>query len=59
MEEQVKLNYAVEKPYKYLSPQMHMHMSEDVLERTSKPRQDLKEDLFNLSFLSDPVRARS
>ena len=59
MEEQVKLNYAVEKPYKYLSPQMHMLMSEDVLERTSKPRQDLKEDLFNLSFLSDPVRARS
>lgn len=44
MEEQVELNYAVERPYKYLSPKMHM--SKDVLERTSKPRQDLKEDLF-------------
>lgn len=57
LEEQVKPNYAVERPYKYLSPKMHMLMSKDVLERTSKPRQDLKEDLFISVFfqtLSEP-----
>ena len=62
LEEQVKLNYAVERPYKYLSPKMHMHVSEDVLERMSKRRQDLKEDLFISLFfqtLSEPVARKT